>query len=52
MEGEWPLMNRLVLLRFPSADQALEWYGSDAYAPLLQIRQQSSRSKIAFFEGD
>lgn len=52
MEGEWPLENRLVLIRFPSAERALAWYGSEEYAPLLRIRQQSSRSKIVFFEGD
>ena len=52
LEGEWPLKNRLVLLRFPTAERALEWYGSEEYAPLHQIREQSARSKFVFFEGD
>jgi uncharacterized protein (DUF1330 family) len=52
MEGEWPLKNRLVLLRFPTAEQALAWYDSDEYAPLHRIREQSADSKFIFFEGD
>jgi uncharacterized protein (DUF1330 family) len=52
LEGDWPLKNRLVLLRFPTAEQALAWYHSDEYAPLHSIREQSARSKFVFFEGD
>jgi uncharacterized protein (DUF1330 family) len=52
LEGEWPLKNRLVLLRFPTAERALEWYRSDEYAPLHRIREQSARSNFVFFEGD
>jgi uncharacterized protein (DUF1330 family) len=52
LEGEWPLKNRLVLLRFPTAERALAWYGSEEYAPLHRIRERSARSKFVFFEGD
>ena len=52
LEGEWPLKNRLVLLRFPTAERAMAWYGSDEYAPLHRIREQSARTKFVFFEGD
>jgi uncharacterized protein (DUF1330 family) len=52
LEGDWPLKNRLVLIRFPTAERALAWYGSDEYAPLHHIREQSARTKMIFFEGD
>lgn len=52
IEGESPVKNRLVLLRFPTAERALEWYRSDEYAPLHRIREQSARTNIIFFEGD
>jgi uncharacterized protein (DUF1330 family) len=52
LEGESPLKHRVVLLRFPTAERALEWYGSEEYAPLLGIRKQSARSNMLFFEGE
>jgi uncharacterized protein (DUF1330 family) len=52
LEGESPIKNRLVLLRFPTAERALEWYHSEEYAPLHHIREQSARTDFVFFEGD
>lgn len=52
VEGESPVKNRLVLLRFPTAERALEWYDSEEYAPLHRIREQSARTNMIFFEGD
>jgi uncharacterized protein (DUF1330 family) len=51
VEGDWVLDGRLVVLRFPSAERAMAWYGSDEYAPLLAVRKGSARTKIIFFEG-
>jgi uncharacterized protein (DUF1330 family) len=52
LEGESPIKNRLVLLRFPTVERALEWYRSEEYAPLHHIREQSARTNFVFFEGD
>lgn len=51
LEGDWKLDGRLVLLRFPTAERAMAWYNSDSYAPLLELRRRSARTKIIFFEG-
>lgn len=51
LEGDWRLNGRLVLLRFPTFARGLEWYRSDEYAPLLEIRQGAARTKILYFEG-
>ena len=51
-EGDWQHAGILVLIRFPTLEQALAWYRSDAYRPALQVRQASSRSRMLIFEGD
>jgi uncharacterized protein (DUF1330 family) len=40
-----------VLLEFPSFDQALAWYRSPEYAPLIKLRQKGSRGKLMLVEG-
>jgi uncharacterized protein (DUF1330 family) len=52
LEGGWELDGRLVLLRFPTAEVAMAWYNSEAYAPLLALRQRCAHTKIIFFEGN
>ncbi|MCP4327678.1 MAG: DUF1330 domain-containing protein [Alphaproteobacteria bacterium] len=49
-EGTWP-WPRLVVLRFPSIEKANEWYESDAYRPLIELRQKSADSNVVFVEG-
>lgn len=39
-----------VVIRFPSMEQARAWYGSDAYAPLIPLRTQHSRSTVFLLE--
>ena len=51
IEGESPVKNMLVILRFPTAERALAWYDSPEYAPLRQLREQSGRTNMIFFEG-
>lgn len=51
LEGDWGIVGNLVLLRFPTAARGLEWYHSEDYAPLLELRKKSARTKIVFFEG-
>ena len=49
-EGDWPAQ-RIVVLEFPSADQAKAWYGSPAYQRILPIRRRCARSKLLLVEG-
>ena len=42
---------RVVVLEFPSYEQALEWYRSAEYAPLIELRQRASRGRLVLLEG-
>jgi uncharacterized protein (DUF1330 family) len=50
LEGGWS-PKRLVLLEFPSLQQALKWYRSPDYAPLIKLRQKAARGKLVAVEG-
>lgn len=50
MEGGWS-PKRVVVLEFPSMEQALKWYRSPDYAPLIKLRQKTSRGKLIIVEG-
>jgi len=50
LEGGWS-PKRLVLLEFPSMEQVLKWYRSPEYAPLIKLRQKTSRGKLVAVEG-
>ncbi|HVB48107.1 MAG TPA: DUF1330 domain-containing protein [Burkholderiales bacterium] len=49
-EGDWA-PRRLVLLEFPSMEQARRFYDSPEYAPFLALRKKATRSKLIFMEG-
>jgi uncharacterized protein (DUF1330 family) len=50
LEGGWS-PKRIVVLEFASYEQALKWYRSPEYAPLLKLRQRASRGKLIVVEG-
>jgi uncharacterized protein (DUF1330 family) len=50
LEGTWS-PKRLVILEFPSVEQAKAWFDSPEYAPARRIRQKASRSNIVVVEG-
>ncbi len=50
MEGEWKLP-RTVVLRFPTVERAKEWYHSDAYKPLLEMRKSAADGNLVIVEG-
>ena len=50
LEGEWS-PTRLVILEFPSVDQAKAWANSSEYAPAKALRQRASRSNIVVVDG-
>ena len=50
LEGA-PPAKRVVVLEFPSFEQAQKWYRSSEYAPLIALRQRASRGKLVLVEG-
>lgn len=49
VEGEW--LPRIVLLEFPSFDEAMDFYNSEGYKEAQDIRLRTSISRVAIFEG-
>lgn len=49
-EGDWN-PKRIVVLEFPTMDQARKWYHSPDYAPMLAIRLKAARSKLILVDG-
>lgn len=50
LEGDWS-PRRLVILEFPSIEQALAWADSPEYAPAKRLRQLASKSNLIVVEG-
>ena len=50
LEGGWT-PKRIVLLEFPSFEQAQKWYRSAEYAPLIKLRQKGARGRLLIVEG-
>ena len=49
-EGGWS-PSRIVVLEFPSMDQARKWYHSAEYKPLLEMRLKAASAKLILVEG-
>lgn len=50
LEGEWPI-GMPVIVEFPSRAAAEEWYHSDAYKPLLELRLQATDGAALLIDG-
>jgi uncharacterized protein (DUF1330 family) len=51
LEGTWKPVN-LVILEFPNADRAREWYHSQDYHPLVAERQKAAKgNNLILIEG-
>lgn len=51
VEGDWS-PQRIVVLEFPTMEQARAWYGSPEYQAILPIRQRNSTCQfLTFVEG-
>jgi uncharacterized protein (DUF1330 family) len=50
LEGSLGL-DRCVVVEFASLEAARAFYESPEYAPLLKLRSESTRSRVAFVEG-
>jgi len=49
LEGTWP--GTVVIIEFPSADAARDWYRSDAYTTILPLRTDNIRGDVLIIEG-
>jgi len=49
-EGGWNPA-RLVVLEFPSMEQARKWYNSPEYAPALALRLKAANARLILVEG-
>ncbi|MBI3151538.1 MAG: DUF1330 domain-containing protein [Chloroflexi bacterium] len=50
LEGDWQA-KRLVILEFPSLEQAKDWLNSPEYAPARKMRHQYARTNMVVVEG-
>lgn len=50
LEGDWQA-KRLVILEFPSVEQAKNWLTSPEYAPARKLRHQYARTNMVVVEG-
>ncbi len=50
LEGDWQ-PGRFVVLEFPNADLAVQWWHSTEYAPAKNIRQRAASTKMILAEG-
>jgi uncharacterized protein (DUF1330 family) len=50
LEGTWDTL-RMVVIEFPDTDAAREWWESEEYAPLKQIRRDASDTNIVLVVG-
>ena len=50
LEGDWQ-PNRIVVLEFPTVEQAKAWWASEEYAPAKAIRQRASNTRMIVVEG-
>lgn len=50
LEGAGP-PGRVVIIKFPSYDQAVTWYRSEEYGPLIELRQSISEGRVFVVEG-
>jgi uncharacterized protein (DUF1330 family) len=49
MEDEWP--GDLIVIEFPSREQAAAWYASDAYQAILPLRTENSDGAAIIADG-
>ena len=50
LEGGWA-PKRLIVVEFPSMEQALKFYRSPEYTPLIALRQKTSKGRLIIVEG-
>jgi uncharacterized protein (DUF1330 family) len=51
LEGDWE-PGRIVVLEFPSMENAKAWWSSSGYAPAKALRQSASHTRMIVVEGN
>ena len=51
LEGKEALPNEVVVIEFPSMDQAKAWYNDPDYAPMIKLRQTGADAELMVVEG-
>ena len=51
LEGDGTLPSLMVVLEFPSMEQARAWYNDADYAPMIQLRQSGSDLDFVLVDG-
>ena len=50
IEGQWS-PGRLVIIEFPTAERAKEWWSSPEYSAIKKIRHDNAKSNMLLVEG-
>ena len=50
LEGDWQ-PKRIVVLEFPTKEQAKQWWRSEDYAPAKAIRQRTATTRMILVQG-
>jgi uncharacterized protein (DUF1330 family) len=50
LEGDWPQIRR-VIIEFPSADAARQWWDSPEYEKPKALRRANSKGRLLLLEG-
>jgi uncharacterized protein (DUF1330 family) len=50
LEGDWPA-GRLVVVEFPTTEQAKKWYHSSEYAEALEVSRAALKRRMILAEG-
>ena len=50
IEGDWS-NERNIVIKFPSREKAMEWYNSEEYKPIRQIRHDNAVSNSVIVDG-
>ncbi len=50
LEGDW-MPGRVVVIEFPEADRARQWWNSPEYAPAKSLRQSAAITNMILVEG-
>jgi len=51
LEGSGKLPVNIVVIEFPSMEQARAWHSDPDYAPLIKLRQSGSDAELVLVEG-
>lgn len=51
LEGMQGIPDAVVVLQFPTREQALQWFEDPEYAPMIELRQGGARTEMLLVDG-